>query len=98
MNCVFLVIRASHMLAPISLPSHPKSSVTQNQQHSTTRLPTKLRKIHNIDFVLPKITTKTTTRKHEDNTQIRLVPSPVETQQNVSTTNQISNAFLLIFV
>jgi hypothetical protein len=67
------VFRASRMLAPISASTHHDSSTIR---HQSTRLPLKLRKSHENDLNQHKIT-----RKDDDHTQTKHVPSPNPPQE-----------------
>ncbi|CAF0909783.1 unnamed protein product [Rotaria sordida] len=83
------LIRASRMLAPISTSAHQEPSIIRNQQHTTTKLSTKLRKFHDIDSNQHKIKTKPR-RKYEDQRQLQHFLSPAQSQQDKLTeTNQL---------
>jgi hypothetical protein len=73
------------LLAPITTSSHQEI-----HQHYSTKLPLKLRKLHDTDFNQHK-----TPRKDGDHTYIQHVSSPNYTRQNTSKLDQSSREFLL---
>jgi hypothetical protein len=84
-NALFLVFRASQMLAPLATASHQELPMLRHQQHSL-KLPNKLRKSHDTDFNHNK---KATHKDGNHSVPFQHVSSPAEALQDETKTNQL---------